>query len=64
MAYYREQLSIDQALATIDNIEIIQPFFKTNQANYPHYNRLLAYFFLASMVLAFLVVLLFGRNPK
>lgn len=63
MTYYREQLNIDQALATIDNIEIIQPFLKINQTNYPHFNRLLIYFFASSLVLAALVVLFFGKNP-
>jgi hypothetical protein len=64
MTYYRELLKIDQALATMDNIEIIQPFLKLNQSNYPHYNRFLLNFFLASLLVAVLVVLLFGRNPK
>ena len=60
--YYREQLSIDQALATIDNIEIIQPFFKINQTNYPRYNWMAAWFFIASLVIASLVVLVFGKK--
>lgn len=64
VAYYREQLSIDQALATIDNIEVIQPFLKLNQTNYPRYNRLMAWFFLSSLVIATLIVLIFGRKPK
>jgi hypothetical protein len=62
LSYYREQLSIDQALATIDNIEIIQPFFKINQTNYPRYNWIAAWFFLASLVIASLIVLLFGKK--
>lgn len=64
MAYYREQLNIDQALATMDNIEIIQPFLKLNQTNYPRYNLVLAYFLLVSLAIAALTVLLFGKKPK
>ena len=64
VAYYREQLNIDQSLATIDNIEILQPFFKLNQTNHPGYNRIMAKYFLASLVIASLFVLAFGRRPK
>ncbi len=64
MTYYKERLNIDQSLATIDNIEIIQPFFKLNQPNYPRYNWMAAKYFLASLVIATLIVLLFGRKPK
>jgi len=62
--YYREQLSIDQALATIDNIEIIQPFLKINQTNYPRYNWMAGWFFIASLIIASLIVLLFGKSTK
>jgi len=64
VAYYREQLNIDQALATIDNIEILQPFFKLNQTNYPGYNRIMQWSFLISLAIASLLVLMFGRKPK
>jgi len=64
VAYYREQLSIDQSLATIDNIEILQPFFKLNQTNHPGYNWIMTKYFLASLAIASLFVLAFGRRPK
>jgi len=64
VSYYREQLNIDQALATIDNIEVLQPFFKLNQTNYPSYNRIMKWFFLTSLAIASLFVLMFGRRPK
>jgi len=64
VAYYREQLTIDQALATIDNIEILQPFFKLNQPNYPRYNLFTRWFFLISLAIATLIILAFGREPK
>jgi len=64
ISYYREQLSIDQALATIDNIEILQPFFKLNYPNHPRYNWIMRWFFLISLAVATLVILVFGREPK
>jgi len=64
IAYFREQLSIDQALATIDNIEVIQPFLKSNQTNYPRYNWLMLWFFLASLLIGGLTVLIFGKRPE
>lgn len=64
LSYFREQLSIDQALATIDNIEVMQPFLKLSRTNYPSYTRLLAWFFLGSLAVASVAVLLFGKNPK
>jgi len=64
LAYYREQLNIDQALATIDNIEVIQPFLKLDHTNYPRYNWLMTWFFLISLAIASLFVLVFGRRPK
>lgn len=62
--YFREQLSIDQSLATIDNIEILQPFLELDHTNYPRYNQLIFWYFLGSLVVASLVVLLFGKTPK
>jgi hypothetical protein len=62
--YIREQINIDQALATIDNIEILQPFLKIGRPNYPDFNRLLIYYFLGALILASLIMLLFGRKPK
>ena len=64
MAYYKEQLNIDQALATIDNIEVIQPFLRINHYNYPNYNLYFLYFFLLSLAVAGFTVLQFGKNPK
>jgi hypothetical protein len=64
VAYYREQLNIDQALATIDNIEVIQSFLKLSHTNHPRYNWLMAWYFLASLGVALLAVLLFGKKPK
>ena len=62
--YFREQMHINQLLATIDNIEVIQPFYKLSHTNYPRYNWLMAWFFLASLAVALFIVLLIGRRPK
>ena len=64
VGYYRELLNIDQSLATIDNIEVLQPFFKINQTNYPRYNWIMMQFFLWSLVVALIFVFVFGREPK
>ena len=64
MGYYKEQLSIDQSLATIDNIEIIQPFFNVSRYNYPDFRKYFIYAALASLVAACFIVLLFGRKLK
>ena len=64
MGYYKEQLSIDQSLATIDNIEIIQPFFNVSRYNYPDFRKYFIYAVLVSLVAACFIVLLFGRKLK
>ena len=64
MAYYKEQLVTDQALAIIDNIEVIQPFLKINQYNYPKYNLYFLYFFLSSLLIAGFSVLIFGKKSQ
>jgi hypothetical protein len=64
MAYYKEQLVTDQALAIIDNIEVIQPFLKINQYNYPRFNTLFLYFFLSSLLIAGFSVLFFGKKSQ
>ena len=64
MAYYKERLGIDQSLATIDNIEVIQPFFNVSRYNYPDFNKYFIYSFLASLVVASIIVLLFGKKLK
>lgn len=57
VAYFKEQLKINEDLATLDNIEIIQPFIKVKKSNYPNFNRILLYSFLLGVIAAFLVIL-------
>ena len=64
MSYYRDQLRIEEQLFSIDNIEVLQPFFKTNYYNYPNFQKYLIYSFLLSIIIATLTVLLIGKRPK
>ena len=63
MSYSKQQINIDRELATIDNIEVIQPFLRLSGPNYPDYNRMLIYYFLISLAIASGIVLLFGKKP-
>jgi hypothetical protein len=62
ISYYKEQLEVDEKLALIENIEILQPFLKINSPNYPHYNELALYFLLTGAILAFIFISLKGRK--
>lgn len=62
--YLKERLSLEERLATINHIEVLQPFFKLNEYNNPNYNKLLNYAFIASFLFALVAVLLIGRRPK
>jgi hypothetical protein len=64
VAYLRERLNLEEKLTTIDNIEVLQPFFRLNEHNYPDYDKKMKYAFAASVLFALLVVLLIGRRPK
>ena len=64
MAYLRERLYIEERLATIDHIEVLQPFLKLAEYNTPNYNKMLNYAFIASFLFALVVVPLIGRRPK
>ena len=62
--YLKERLGLEANLATIDHIEVLQPFFKLNEYNSPDYEKLLRYAFIASFLFALLAVPLIGRKPK
>lgn len=63
VAYLRDKLNIQERIATIDNIEVLQPFFKLNEYNHPNYDKYLNYAFLASFLFGLLIVALIGRRP-
>lgn len=62
VAYFKEQLKINEDLATLDNIEIIQPFIKVKKSNYPDFRLIIFYSFLSGLVVAILFVLLFKKR--
>jgi hypothetical protein len=62
MAYLRERLFLEEKLATIDHVEVLQPFFKLNDRNNPDYDKLMNYAFIASFLFAMVVVPLIGRR--
>jgi hypothetical protein len=63
VSYLRDQLNIQERIATIDNIEVLQPFFKLSEYNHPDYDKYLTYAFIASFLFGLLVVALIGRRP-
>jgi hypothetical protein len=63
VAYLRDKLNIQEKIATIDNIEVFQPFLKLSEYNHPDYDKYLNYAFIASFLFGLLVVLLIGRRP-
>jgi hypothetical protein len=65
VSYYRDQLRIGEELATIDNIEVLQPFFKVSTYNYPKFDSLTLQFFLWGLIAALLLTPFVGREvPK
>jgi hypothetical protein len=63
VSYLRDQLNIQEKIATIDNIEVLQPFFRINEYNHPNYDKYLNYAFIASFLFGLLVVALIGKRP-
>jgi len=61
---YKELLRIDEQLTLINNIEILQPFMKLEKYNYPKFNKMLIYVFLASLAVSFIVVPLIRWRSK
>jgi len=62
--YLREQGYIDQELSTMDNIEVLQPFFKLNDYNYPDFNRLMLYSFILALLIAGILAPVLGSGIK
>jgi hypothetical protein len=63
MAYLWERLYLEERLATLDHIEVLQPFFRLSEHNTPNYDKLLNYAFIASFLFGLAVVYLIGRRP-
>ena len=62
--YLREQLYIEQELSTMDNIEVLQPFFKLNDYNYPDFTRLMLYSFILALFIAGILTPVLSRRIK
>ncbi|HET9056530.1 MAG TPA: hypothetical protein VFN30_06765 [Chitinophagaceae bacterium] len=60
--YYKEQLKINEDLATIDNIEILQPFLQFSRPNYPNFNLIFIYFLIAGLIISTILTPLFSRK--
>jgi len=60
--YYRQQLDIEAELALLNNIEIVQPFFRINNSNYPDFNELFFYSLFIAFLLAVIVTPLIGKK--
>ncbi|MGB8191195.1 MAG: hypothetical protein WCF67_04705 [Chitinophagaceae bacterium] len=64
VSYLRDRLNIEERIATIDNIELLQPFLKLSEYNHPNYDKLMNYAFAAAFLFGLVVVALIGRKPK
>ncbi|MBX9782806.1 MAG: hypothetical protein K2X48_05845 [Chitinophagaceae bacterium] len=62
ITYYKEQLKVDEELALIENIEVVQPFLKINISNYPNYNDISLYFLFGGAIFAFIYVSIRGKK--
>ncbi len=60
--YYRQQLDIEAELALLNNIEVVQPFFKINNSNYPDFNELFFYTLFLGFLIALIVTPLIGKK--
>jgi hypothetical protein len=60
VSYFKDQLNLDEQLATLDNIEVVQPFITTARPNHPRFNELLLYFIFGGFLLS--VTSLFFRK--
>ena len=64
VSYLRDVLVMKERLATIDLIEVLQPFFKLNEHNNPNYDRMLNWAFLLTFLFGLAVIPLIGRRLK
>lgn len=60
--YYKQLLEIENDLEMLKNIEIVQPFLKSELDGYPLYRVIFAYFVLAGFILALLLTPIFGKK--
>lgn len=62
-SFFRQRVKIETALTNLNNIEIVQPFLKLNEPNYPKFWLLTVSFIVGGLVLAFFLTPALGRKP-
>ena len=62
-SFFRQRVKIETELTNMDNIEIVQPFLKLNEPNYPKFWLLTLCFIAGGLVLAFFLTPALGKKP-
>jgi len=62
-SFFRQRVKIETQLTNMDNVEIVQPFLKLNEPNYPKFWLLTLCFIAGGLVLAFFLTPALGRKP-
>lgn len=62
IAYFKEQLKVNEELATLDNVEVIQPFIKIKKSNSPNFNLILLYSMAAGLLAGLFCFSFFGKK--
>jgi hypothetical protein len=62
-SFFRQRVKIETELTNLDNIQIVQPFLKLNEPNYPKFWLLTLYFIGGGLVLAFFLTPALGKKP-
>lgn len=60
--YYEQEKQLEEKLALLQNIEVLQPFTRPPAPNYPNFTRLFAYAVLIGLLAALLLTPLLGRR--
>jgi hypothetical protein len=61
-SYYQKYVAVDRMLDELDKIEVVQPFLKKVNHNYPNYNKYLLNGLLISLLVAMVVTPIVGRR--
>lgn len=55
--YYAQQKQIEEQLSLLQNVEVVQPFLKSNVSNSPNFNEILVYSILAGFIISLIFVI-------
>jgi len=61
-SYFQKYMALDRMVDELDKIQVVQPFLKKFNYNYPNYNRYLLNGFLISLLLAMVLTPVVGRK--